>query len=479
MWKKGKEPLRLLVLGDYGNGVHTGYATVLSNLVHWWKIIFQNTPEPKDLQGLKLHICAINYAGNMYQEDHNVFVFSAVKSTPLKENPESRDDFGRNGFLWILKHSNDDPDAGEDQIDIAELMPPPPGATQAQVEEYTQKVQRRHSASQSTDDPYPKGYHGIFIIQDAPVITQIVPLLQSIKSDNQKNNLPNFKSIFYFPCDNPMIEPMLTGLEFFDHVVTYNEYSRQAILNHKPGLRKKLSVIPHGINTSHFYPLYEGQRHEFRKQYFGDNAGKFIILNVNRNQPRKDIPCTIFGFIEFKKKNPDAFLYLHMNPEDPQGWQLRLVMMQTDLREGVDYMFPPKDVQNHDHSIEDLNNIYNACDVYVTTTLGEGWGLGVTEAMSCALPVICPMHTSFMEIGASGERVYALENLYPICNMDNVLREQCDYQEVAEKLQQVRDELRDNPELVQEKINAALQYVATLNWQGIAQKFADIMIKTY
>jgi glycosyltransferase involved in cell wall biosynthesis len=35
---------------------------------------------------------------------------------------------------------------------------------------------------------------------------------------------------------------------------------------------------------------------------------------------------------------------------------------------------------------------------YLSTSLGEGWGLGVTEALAAGLPVAVPRHTSCLEI---------------------------------------------------------------------------------
>jgi hypothetical protein len=78
---------------------------------------------------------------------------------------------------------------------------------------------------------------------------------------------------------------------------------------------------------------------DFRKQYFGDNADKFIVGCVNRNQSRKDIPTTIFGFMEYwESHNKNALLYLHMDPKDPMGWDLKTILKQTPLKEGIDYM---------------------------------------------------------------------------------------------------------------------------------------------
>ena len=53
-----------------------------------------------------------------------------------------------------------------------------------------------------------------------------------------------------------------------------------------------------------------------------------------------------------------------------------------------------------------LNEIYNASDLYLTTAWGEGWGLTVTEAMCCHVPVVAPANTSLIEILDSGNRGY-------------------------------------------------------------------------
>lgn len=447
-----KKPLKVLCLFDYK--ANTGYGRVSENIIPRIKKWFGNTDQECKIW---LDIIAINWFGQKNEktgiletsimEDKWTRVTSALYSVPVGSTPDAVDDFGRNGFLWMLKHSNA-PESEEEKSD--------PNRTE-------------------------KGYDGIFIIQDASVVNNIVPLLGVIKAENKKNNNPDFKSIFYFPADFEMVDVVVDKLNFFDTLITYNEYSRNAVTKLRPELKGKLKVIPHGIDTNEFFPISNYEIEDFREDYFGENADKFIVLNLNRNQPRKDIPCTIFGFQEFKKSHPNALLYLHMNPNDPKGWAMRLVLMQTGLLEGIDFMFPPADKENHGFSVEELNKIYNACDVYVTTTKGEGWGLGVTEAMATGLPVICPMHTSFTEIGDNGNRAYMLENLYPICTADDsIIREQCDFMEVAEKLTQVYDDLENNPGNVRKKTDAAQKYVETsLDWDDIAARFAQYMKDTY
>jgi glycosyltransferase involved in cell wall biosynthesis len=427
--------LKILCLFDYA--ATTGFATISKNIV----------PRIKEYFGagnIVLDICAINYFGDLYKEDDYTTVFSALKSAPINKVPGMKDDFGRYGFLSVLSMSNDSNEKD--------------GAAPSQM-----------------------GYDGVFIIQDPGIINSLVRNMEVQQRLNKENNRKQFKSIVYFPIDHEigsaaMIEHML----FFDEIVTYNEFCRKQVLKLRPNWFGKLKVIPHGMNLDHFYPVDQERRQAFRQEYFKENANKFIVLNVNRNQSRKDIPCTIFAFKEYRKQNKDAFLYLHMNPKDPLGWDLRAIMGQAGLVEGRDFMFPPAAKENHDTSIETLNLIYNSSDVFVTTTLGEGWGLTVTEAMACKLPVICPLHTSLIDISDNGKRVYPLENLYPICQIaDNDIREQCDFVEVAAQLHQVYTDLKTGSAALTKKVNLAYQYIQTLDWNIIGKQWGKLMSETY
>ena len=358
--------MKVFCLWDYNT--HTGFATVSANIKKELKNHFGKE--------LELHICAINYFGEPYEEEDGTYVFSAVKSAPKKDN------FGRLGFMKILQDSNE--------------------------------------------------YDGIFICQDLGVIVPIISILKIIKQEKKEQNRKGFKSIFYFPVDCPMIDKLVEGLEFFDTLVTYTEYGRNEVLKLRPELKGKLKVINHGNNTKDFFPMPEEDKLKFRKEYFGENADKFIITNINRNQPRKDIPTTIFAFIEAKKNwkaTKEPFLYLHMNPKDGLGWDIRAIMLQTDLVENVDYKLLDGDMP----SVEIVNKIYNASDLFLTTTLGEGWGLSFSEAAATKTPIIAPKSTSFIEMSDNGKRCYLIEDLLPTCNMiDNVVRLQCDLYETAE-----------------------------------------------
>ena len=207
-----------------------------------------------------------------------------------------------------------------------------------------------------------------------------------------------FKFIPYFPIDSERyVGSMLRYVKDWDFSITFTIEQAQRIQNHNVQ-PKQLGVLPHGIDVDKFSPM---DMLEARKR-LSIPQDKFIVLNANRNQPRKRIDLTIQAFAEFAKDKPDTMLYLHMGEKD-LGWSVREVFDSEMSRRGLDptnrlimtmshinYMNPPTD--------ETLNLIYNACDVGINTADGEGWGLVPFEHAACRRPQVIPNHTSCKDI---------------------------------------------------------------------------------
>jgi len=399
------------ILALFDYNSFTGFATVSKNLVKNWQRTFGDA--------MRLDIVAVNYFGEDYSETDNIRVISA------KRRDVAEDDFGRYVFMRSI-------------MDI--------------------------------------DYDLIFILQDLGVVVPTIPHIKKLLEDKKNGNRKQFKSILYFPVDFALTPNLAVGLEFFDVLATYTDYGKNHVLRLRPDLKAKVKVVPHGNNMENFYPVPSEEAQSFRKEYFKENADKFIIGCVNRNQSRKDIPTTIFGFLEYwEEHNKNSFLYLHMNPKDPMGWNLKTILAQTPLKEGVDYGFPPVEDYNKGSDVSKLNLIYNSLDCFLSTATGGGWELTVTEAMSAKKPVVIPKHTSFEHLGGqNGERAYFLETLYPIVAMvDNIIRFQCDLYEISDVLHQVYLDKTSRAIDQTLKIEKAYKFVESHDWKEISKSFSD------
>lgn len=233
----------------------------------------------------------------------------------------------------------------------------------------------------------------VFIcLNDIWVVNQVWERIHFLKEKN------NFKFVAYFPTDSERYpNEMLRHIPHWDLAITFTVQQANRILSH--GISpSRMGVLPHGVDLSKFNPM---PREEARKA-LSLPLDKFIVLNANRNQPRKQIDLTIKAFAEFAQDKPDTMLYLHMGAKD-MGWEIiplferemklrgldptnRLVLTSTD----INYIAAPPD--------ELLNKIYNAADVGLNTTNGEGWGLVAFEHAACRKPQVQPCHTSCMDL---------------------------------------------------------------------------------
>jgi glycosyltransferase involved in cell wall biosynthesis len=330
---------------------------------------------------------------------------------------------------------------------------------------------------------YQNDFDAIFFLQDVEVINTMEEQLKDVKNTKRKENRPNFKSMIYFPVDS---EPRLADLKvlsFFDEVVTYTEYAKSVM---KPLILdtqfKKIKIIPHGTNSSDFYPYSDADKLKAKKEMFG-SEDIFVFGSVNRNQVRKDFGSLIMGFAMFKHTSgANALLYLHCNPIDPMGINIYRLCERVGLEVGKDVILPKDYSENKGCTLEELNKIYNSFDCFITTTTAEGWGLTVTEAMATKTLVICPKHTSLTEITNNGENTlnFMFSQQAVFVNDFEKIRFTTNPLEVKTLCEVAYGLKNDEPELqemVKVKIENAYNKVSGMKWEGIAKQFKGIIDK--
>ncbi len=219
---------------------------------------------------------------------------------------------------------------------------------------------------------------------------------------------PHIPKVVYASFNAKNIEPLLPPqLCRASRLMVYTKFAKEALqeaLLYHPGLAfPPISVLPHGVDTNVFKPLAnsreESRRIARQAIYPADNGALqngFVVLNANRNQPRKRIDLTMEGFALFAKNKPgNVFLHLHMGLKDI-GWDLKYLAKRFQIEDRVIYS-TDGDMQPHVEETS-LNTIFNAASVGINTASSEGWGLVSFEQAAAGLPQIVPDHTSGGEL---------------------------------------------------------------------------------
>lgn len=312
----------------------------------------------------------------------------------------------------------------------------------------------------------------LFILNDPFVIGNIMPQLLAIRDQLPKK----FSIVYYFPLDMKPKKAWVTEtIAKVDFPITYTEFASSAVLEQEPSLTN-LKVIPHGTDREQFKPIVGDARTFLKKSIFGPYSERFIILTVCRNQPRKDLNKTFEVFSKFHKRFPETYLYVLASMNDVGG-NMQEIAEQHGLKYGDDWNCPPAQSYNPNQGmpIAMVHSLYAACDLLVSTSVGEGWGLPITEAMSCGIPVLVPRHTSLVEIvGENEERGWLVEaghfgdTMTMGLNDNNIVRPMVNSENMLEKLTRIY-RYRSQSE---KKIKAALEWVPT--WESTASDWEEI-----
>ena len=174
----------------------------------------------------------------------------------------------------------------------------------------------------------------VFVLYDIAFQVQYLALLKKI--------VPCPRIVMYSPVEaGPIAPEIVQQLHGVTRYVMYTEYGRSEIEKSLQSVREQnpafqfpaLEVIPHGVDCDRFFPLDHNpddasmstRRRTARHALGMVDAGlldAFIVLNGNRNMPRKRIDITLQGFALFARhKPPSVKLYLHMATED-SGWNV-------------------------------------------------------------------------------------------------------------------------------------------------------------
>ncbi len=208
--------------------------------------------------------------------------------------------------------------------------------------------------------------------------------------------------ISYLPVDGANVPPAWKVLTRFTKAVAMSAYGAKEL--------GATTVIPHGVDSDVFRPVSEGpltlstgqQVHSKTeaKEAFGYDPDSFLILRVDRNSWRKDFGSTWKAIVPVMARHPEVQAHFQCQGNDPSGGPIFPAMWSRDEQTMDRFHLPGEDSFNtfRGWPREDLVALYNAADMFITTSMGEGFGLTIAEAMSCGIPVLAQDCSAISEL---------------------------------------------------------------------------------
>lgn len=211
------------------------------------------------------------------------------------------------------------------------------------------------------------------------------------------------------PVDGaPVSEVMKQRLATVDYPVALSRFGLREL--EKVGV--EASYIPLAIDSGKFC---RADKKAQARLHLGIPPEVFLVTTVAANKgfpPRKSWPELLTAFVEFRKRHSDAMLYCHTTKaphgSGGQGVIFDDLIKELEIPKGA-IAFPDQGALAVGVPDEEMVLIYQASDVMLLPSRGEGFGLPILEAQACGCPVIVQDCSSMPELTVNGLIVEPLQ----------------------------------------------------------------------
>jgi glycosyltransferase involved in cell wall biosynthesis len=251
-------------------------------------------------------------------------------------------------------------------------------------------------------------FNGIYHLKD--VILQVKPSIIISLDDNVALERQwelirttswdfEFKFIPYMTVDMSHI-PKIFGSNPIKKMLTMTNFGKEELYKVSPTIQ--VDIIPHIVDHNIFYPL--PNKKDLQLKWLHTNT-KFVIGAFNANNNRKRWDILLHSFAKFAKQHDDVILLLKTPYLKPKNTFGITSCEEYDFEQLINEICDSSKIEiiTGEYNNADLNELYNCCDLSLTTTSGEGWGLIPCEMALCKVPQLMPAWSSFLEIFLQSE----------------------------------------------------------------------------
>ncbi len=258
--------------------------------------------------------------------------------------------------------------------------------------------------------------------------------------------------------------------ESADYVLCFTPYWEEIAKG--IGITKPTGFLQHGFDPLVNYPIPK----MLARQYFGLKKDDFIIMNLNRNQPRKRWDICLQAFAEVVSRHINEPIKLLIATAVQGAWNLMEVYERELKKRGITLEDGMKHIILIDNpqqlSDEDVNILYNVANIGINTCDGEGFGLCNFQQAAIGIPQIVPNIGGFLDF-FNKERAAVIEpkfNLYIDSGRDGVGGESqiCHWEDFANALDNMYSNYEDATQMAQ---RARKYIIENYRWKDICDKF--------
>lgn len=172
--------------------------------------------------------------------------------------------------------------------------------------------------------------------------------------------------------------PARSALERFDRVLAYGEWASRVVRTMRP----TAPYLPHGVTLSTYKKDLSEEADKEVRQILGPFLpdGALVVGSVMTNQPRKDLSLYFGTLAELKQRGHKVYGWLHTDVM-VKAWSIPQLVEDFGLQKQITITQPPLSDQT-------LARLYQACDLTILPSLGEGFGYPIVESLASGVPCI-------------------------------------------------------------------------------------------
>ena len=222
------------------------------------------------------------------------------------------------------------------------------------------------------------------------------------------------------------------------NIITPSQSSKKGIIEEFNCKKDNITVINNGIDTEEFSPIVGSVRDPNR-----------LITTASADVPLKGLDYSLKALKILKKDNPNIHLIVIGGYK--KGGHTERLIKELDIKDNILF-------KKH-LSKEEIRELYSTSSVALVSSLYEGFGYPVIEAMSCEVPLIATNVSSIPElVGKYG-----------------ILIDPKDENQLSNKIRIVLSNYEDYKK---NAIQGRQHIINTFNWSKITHEYEKAIFKT-